>query len=338
MLQRLLADNRGYSAEFGRRMSNHLSMAALALSWMGASDSRVSDFAANYRSRVQLEPLRPPAMRLTMDRWREYLGDPSIEGSAIAYFADVLAESGRAATLKAHLPDLMRGVGAAAFHALIRTAYALEADDDEELAAALSYWTMSWLDLGVATLDGEAVNPLKIFDLFGSAFRPTAKLESGAIFRRMQAVAAHDSFVSVSVRYSPSKAGLADLAGAAVTLFAATGDFTALHAVTGTHALRLVLPWVDDHQTALAYHWRALLAAYGSMGAPQLPSDGEIARLRRCATPPDWTDLRAVALASNDDHLIKSIYSAWRENAVYRDPLYALAAARYAGIVVAEDC
>ena len=48
---------------------------------------------------------------------------------------------------------------------------------------------------------------------------------------------------------------------------------------------------------------------------------------------PGWAALRAAALASNDDHVIKSIYTAWREDEVYHDPLYALAAGRYAGLV-----
>lgn len=340
MLNELLADNRRYSAEFGPRMSNHLSMAALALRWMGAPDSRIDDFAARYRARIPLELLPPSTTQLTFDLWRKHLGDPAIEAPAVSYFANVLATSGRPGTLKAHLPDLLGGVGAGAFHALIRTAYALEADDDAELAAALGYWTMSWLDLGTTDATGEAIAPLKIFDTFGSTFRPNAKLEAGAIFRRMQAVVKHECFDSFSARYSPSKVGVADLAGAALTLFAATGNFTALHAMTATHALRLVLPWVDDHQVAVAHHWRALLAAYGSMGAPPLPSEGDIARLR-CSSTPTWADLHATAWASDDDHVIKSIYSAWRENEVYHDTLYAVAVARYAGLapmVLPEAC
>jgi hypothetical protein len=73
MLNELLADNRRYSAEFGPRMSNHLSMALLALSWMGASDSRINDFAASYRSGAPLELLPPSTIQLTFDQWRARL-------------------------------------------------------------------------------------------------------------------------------------------------------------------------------------------------------------------------------------------------------------------------
>jgi hypothetical protein len=332
MLRDLLADNRRYSGEFGARLSNHLSMAALALGWMGAEDDRIADFAGHYRGRWSLQPLAPSTRRLTFEEWRQALGDLGCEAQAVAYFADSLATSGRAATLHAHLPLLMRGIGASAFHALIRTAYALEADDDAELACALGYWTMSWLDLGLTEPAGETMRPLEVFETFGAAFRPTAELPPGLIFHRMAAVVAHPSFEAFAGRYSPTPSALADLAAAVVVLFAATNDFTALHAMTSTHALRIVLPWTDDRQNALAHHWRALLAAYGSMGAPAPPSEDEIARLRGAAMP-GWAALRAAALASNDDHMIKSIYTAWREDEVYHDPLYALAAGRYAGLI-----
>ena len=332
MLKDLLADNRRFSGEFGARLSNHLSMAALALAWMGAEDERIADFAAHYRDRWPLQPLPRSTRRATYEQWRQALGDPGCEARAVAYFADALARSGRAATLRAHLSELLRGVGASAFHALIRTAYALEAEDDAELACALGYWTMSWLDLGQSEPAGEFMRPLEVFEAFGAAFRPTADLPPGLIFHRMAAVVAHPSFDAFAARYSPAPGALAELAAAVVTLFAATSDFTALHAMTSTHAVRIVLPWTPDPQSALAHHWRALLAAYGSMGAPEPPSTDEIARLR-CVATPSWAALHAAALASNDDHVIKSIYTAWREDEAYHDPLYALAAGRYAGLI-----
>ena len=340
MLKDLLADNRRYSGEFGPRLSNHLSMAALALGWMDADDDRIADFAASYRHRWTLRALPPSARPLTFEQWRGALGDLASEAEAVAYFGDALARSGRAAVLRTHLPELVRGIGASAFHALIRTAYALEAEDEAELANALGYWTASWLDLGPATAKDPSMPPLEVFAAFGAAFRSTAELPPGLIFHRMLAVAAHPTFEVFAVRHSPASGTLAELAAAAVTLFAATGEFIALHAMTATHALRLVAPWMDDPRRALAYHWRALLAAYGSMGAPPLASETEIARLR-CAEAPGWTELHATGLASNDDHVIKSIYSAWREDQVYHDPLYAFAAARYAGLappVLSEAC
>jgi hypothetical protein len=335
MLNELLSDNRRFSAEFGPRLSNHLSMAVLALAWLGADDGRLEDFAARYRGRASLVTLPASAGDLTFERWRGGLGDLSVEAQAVAYFADALATSGRAAPLRIHLPVLLRGIGASAFHALIRTAYALEAGDDAELAHALGYWTMSWLDPGAAEpVDGAMAAP-GVLEAFAAAFRPAGPLPVGLIFQRMAAVAADPSFDSFARLYSPATDGLTELAAVAVALFAATGDFTALHAMTATHALRLVLPWTDDRPGALAHHWRALLAAYGSTGAPSPPSEDEISRLRR-ARAPGWAELHAAALASDNDHVIKAIYTAWREDQMYRDPLYALAAARYAGLAPPE--
>ena len=84
---------------------------------------------------------------------------------------------------------------------------------------------------------------------------------------------------------------LAAIARAMLGMYLGSGDnFTALHAVTGTHAYRMIEPFIDvaDRTTGRRYLWQSLVAAYVSIGAPALvvPAPGS------CPTGPRWRPAR----------------------------------------------
>ncbi len=54
----------------------------------------------------------------------------------------------------------------------------------------------------------------------------------------------------------------------------ATLDFCALHAVTGTHWLRLMAPRTPDAATPLRYFWQAIASLVPKIGFPSLPERG----------------------------------------------------------------
>src|SRR5262245_33121916 len=65
--QRILEANRHYDAQFHHGLSNHLSMAVVALHELGAPDARLSEFFERYRSRLEPVPeRREPIVRA---RW-----------------------------------------------------------------------------------------------------------------------------------------------------------------------------------------------------------------------------------------------------------------------------
>ena len=74
------------------------------------------------------------------------------------------------------------------------------------------------------------------------------------------------------------------VAAASLALFAATMDFCALHALTGTHWLRILRPVLPDPDLALRYFWQAIAALYPKIGFPDLPSADDA---RRMAANPD---------------------------------------------------
>ena len=214
-------------------------------------------------------------------------------------------------------------------------AYGLEAGDDREVAAALVYWRDAYLNLGFADTDERRQNRFgPAIDIRASTYGPrrSYELPRGLIFRGMAAAAADPRFTS-ALRAGGSPTTVADLAAIArfvVTWFAATRGFTALHAMTGTHAFRIVQSHLDV-ATALPSLWRALCAAYVAAEAfPEIGEPGE------CREPlPDWDDhCSQVAVASDDEHDIKAAYTAWSEERSYGGELYRLAAARYQRLAV----
>src|SRR5690349_14358993 len=138
VLRELLAENRTRDPEYGGGLSNHLSMALVALAQLGADDARLAAFARRYERR--LDPMRALAEPIAWAKWRDGLGREEALTSVLAAFDLRLRERGRDEVLAEVVPALVPALGAQLFHGLIRTAYALRIADDEELAHGLAYW------------------------------------------------------------------------------------------------------------------------------------------------------------------------------------------------------
>ncbi|CAD5370125.1 conserved hypothetical protein [Rubrivivax sp. A210] len=292
-LHALIDAGRGWDAEYASGLSNHLPMALTALAALGADEARLQQFAAGYSTRLRPAPAREewPAG----DPWAGRLGDVAAWPAYRSLFGQWLQYESVDAVLAQALPQLMPGVGAAAFHGLIRVAAALRAGHADELADALAYWACRWLDLGQHQAAGRVADPARLL-----ARLPAAATSGGLIFERMRAAAAQPGFNAVVAQWKPgeqAEQGLARLARLAARIHAASGGFTALHLVTSAHAMRLLLPFVDEPLPALRSYWRAFAAAVAASGA----ADGAL------PDPRPWDELVAAALAQADDHVIKLV-------------------------------
>ena len=108
------------------------------------------------------------------------------------------------------------------------------------------------------------------------------------------------------------------LATLAANLYARSGNFTALHLVTSAHALRVLLPFIEEPVPALRAYWRAFAA--GVAGSNAEPDE----------LPPlhDWGRIVEFALASSDDHVIKLVDACREETAAYGGDAWRRAASR----------
>lgn len=304
-LRARLDDNLRFDPEYAGGLANHLPMALVALQALGASDPRLDAFAARYAGKLALAPkgVDWPAG----PTWSSQFGVPGAWPAYRSLFAQGLKQDGRDAVLSRTLPALMPGCGAAAFHGLIRTAHAVTSGHDGELADALAYWACRHRPIEVAAAEGETDEPEAVLASLRRVLGGW-RAPGDLIVQRMHAATAQPAFATEVQRLRIGEGSLPALASLANRLYAAGGNFTVLHLVTGCHALRLLLPWLDRPLPAVRSFWLAYAA--GAAGVPE----SALVPTARPAAAPDWPEIVARAVASDDEHVIKLVYSAREEH------------------------
>src|SRR4051794_34349945 len=145
LLKGLLAKSRRYHPQYRGGLANHCSMTLIALDRMGAAPKRIESFAHEYWK--QMEPAPLPGEAIDAENWRLRLGDASAYGDYLGFFRREVGRLNARATLRTYLPELAPGLGAAAFHPIIRTAFGVIAEDSDEIVVGLAYWASRYLRL-----------------------------------------------------------------------------------------------------------------------------------------------------------------------------------------------
>ncbi len=310
-----------HDPEYGGGLSNHLPMALLALARLGAGEARLREFEADYIADKRLVPARPRQPWPAGDAWAARFGRRRAWPMYLDLFEQWIAYEGAAAVLGQALPALMPGVAAAAFHGLIRTAAAVQARHGGEVAQGLAHWAAFHLPLGAMPAATWRQRPVVDPAVLLRRLRAGTS-RAGLIAARMQAAAAKGA---VSAAASPLHidGGTPErLARAAAFAYAETGNFTALHLVTGTHAMRVIVRFVEAGDAQLVA-WRWFWQAY---------AHGVVAAELRVAAAPvvmrDWPELVSEALAARDEHLIKLVDAAREEERCYGGEEWRRAASR----------
>jgi hypothetical protein len=310
-----------HAPEYGGGLSNHLSATLVALERLGADDARLSAFAAAYAPRLQTAPAEQPWP--AGEPWPDRLGQHEAWPVYRALFTEWIAQEGASDMLGQVLPQLMPGVSAAAFHGLIRTAYALRSGHLGELADALAYWACRHQRLGAMhhPLAGTARAPATDDPVALLRELRAGRSRAHLISEQIRDAAADGRVNRVAARLFVDEGTPERLARAAAFAYAQTGSFTALHLVTGTHAMRVVTRFVDEPLSAWAWFWQAFAHAVVAARLKPLPP----AALR------PWATLVAKARSSNDEHLIKLVESCREKEKAYArrgDALWREAASR----------
>ena len=285
----LIEDAHRYSATYRNGFANHLPMALVALDAMGATAADLQRFTRGYAG--TLEPIG------------------NEETATVAGIRRRLTEESLARVFGAHAPHLAAGVGFAAVHGAIRTAYALESESEAELAHALSYWLSGREPLPELTIPMGTESPAAV--LLAISRDPAyagKRAPARSIAERMRLAVQEPSFAAYIARLSPADLHADAFADALIQAYAATGDFTLLHGVTGCHAFGKLLPLFPNQLHAACCFWIAIAAAYVASGSP--PIEGF--RLEGDDTL-DWPRIHALAVGCDDEHDVKLAYSCWRE-------------------------
>lgn len=305
-----------YSAFYRGYLANHLPMALVALDRMGASDAEIARFCAGYVR--QLEPMPAAAASIALGDEERFIGRRDAFPAWVDYFERRVASEGAPSVLGEWADRLVTGIGTAAFHGAIRTAYALESGSRAELAHALAYWVAAFERIGVTADPSGTASPAEAMAAMSRDPDYAGRRPAGAgIAGRIASVAARPSFPAHVSQLDPRRLDLDGIADALIHAYAASGDFTILHGVTGCHAFRVIFSSSGITPNALRHLWTALTAAYASCGCPPIEGwvlDGSD-RL-------DWPGIHRKAAACDDEHDVKFAYSCWREWQWRGDDLY----------------
>jgi hypothetical protein len=329
-----LAEARALSVEFGQDLANHLPMVLWAQHRLGGTAADAVRFAEAYvRANGVTHPRLSPGP-IDPANWTAHLGDRRHESAYRSFFTAEHERLGQRALLVRYWPTLVPGIAASALHAFMRLAYAFDADEPGEAATSLAYAAATYLPLGQGsgapprTPDPGGVLALMTAE---SAFRDVT-CESTLLWRFMERMSTIPEFAPVHDWLEIGPDTLARMARDSLRLYAATMDFSALHAVTGTHWLRLVLPHVGEKEALIRGFWQAIAALYPKIGFPAPLDDKEAADMRGWRSP-GWDEIARAAVASNDEHDLSLVYSAREEEAVHGDRLYQVVAARRVGLI-----
>lgn len=309
-----------YDAEYGHNLATHLPMALAALHRLGASAEQREAFAVRYAERHKLHAAPPIEPWVWGEPWRDRLGDPAAWPAYRGLFREWIEHEGEHAVLAQVLPWLMPGVGAAAFHGLLRLSYGLAVQHSGEVADGLAYWACRWFDCGSAALGAQADDPAEL--LTGLHINTAPR---GLIAERMDLVARTPAFAAAMKRFTVNaKDTVPALARLAAEHYAASGSFTLLHVLTSAQAMQTLLPWLadEDRDQAVACYAAAGAAAWISAAQRGLPSAPSLT----------WNKVIARALDSSarpdEEHVIKCVDAAHEMNRSDPHPRWLAAAAR----------
>jgi questin oxidase-like protein len=306
-----------FSAFYRGYLANHLPMALVALDAMGADDAAIERFESRYVA-SHLEPIAAVAFEIAPGAEARHFGDAAAFAAWVAYFEKRIRAEGVTAVLHAVLDPLMASVESGAFHGAIRTAYALESGSSREMAHALAYWSAAReapLDLPAMAGTQSPTEVLRALSADGAFAGRRAPGRN--ILMRTRATMGRAEFRAHVERTDLSRLSLDTLAHATIRAYAATGDFTVLHAVTGCHAVRMLIRYTRERDAAVRRLWVGLAAAYAGEGAPAI--DGW--RLEG-SDALDWPEIHRRAALCDDEHDVKLAYTCWREWQETGDDLY----------------
>lgn len=336
VLRPLIADIGRRSGEFPVLLANHLPMVLEAMGRLGASPERLVEYAEHYNT-THAVPFPLPALSpLTKGDWESAIGQRDRETDLRDFFAGRVTELGGSAAIRLYLPRIANGVAASATHGLMRLGYAALRRDETEIGIALGYWAATHLAFPPppAGTVADLADPVAL--VAGMQSEPGFRgitVSSTLLWKWIEHMGTLPAFQQRLGRLTPDDGLLDRIRSASLALYAATMSFEALHAVTGSHWLRLVSPHLDAPGVLVARFWEVVLSLYTRIGMPDLPSEAELDRQRALAVPSD-AEIAAAAVASNDEHDHSLVFSALEEFRLTGDPLYRVVAARRVRLIV----
>jgi len=338
-LLHLLEENRKrFHVEFRGFLSNHWSMASIALYDMGASSQRLNNYFDFYSQRLE-KAILVGDLQITQQNWKEFLGKKKFYPELRIFFQHELQRLGSWQNLvDLYLPTLLEGMVGAAFHGILHLGYGIHLEDPATILDGLAYWTFAWKSLGTVSQFGKGtMTPLDVLKYYEKKQIP---IKSQAQFQvkidklTSENMELLDIANELDLQSRDPQKVLQGIASTIIGLYSTSHDFFVLHGVTGSQAFRWIFSYIKDDlkPISLIYLMRAILATYIVQGRPTL----EFANPEKWKIQLDelsWPRVCEIATADQDEHVIKLVYTCWSENQNNPNPLYLLCASQMVSLI-----
>ena len=322
-------------------LANHAPMVAEALVVLGRPDA-VAPWIDSYAPRLEAWPRS--GGRIAAGAWTDALGKSERATDWREFFTEELANAAFRDVLARWLPRLSAGISGSAAHGIIRVSHVVRALGEgeteprlRELAAALAYSASSFHRLPDESRVSPKLTAEQALDRLEMV--PLERRGQGSIVDRLAPLRTMRSFAGAADLLDLSGdpgAALSEVTHAFARVYCSNaaqrdGRIARLHAITGTSALRPLLPHLPGslHRPLLRHLWQldaAVYATHAVRGA-SAPS------IETFATA---DDLVAAAVESRDEHAIKLTEVSRREDAVAPEPALRMAAAHWVRASLAD--
>ncbi len=318
--KKLIEKSLQFQGHYGNELSNHLPMAIQALDFFEADIEDIAKFYENYKTRLIKKNISKK--EVSERNWKSFLGKKDFT-NYFDFYKEQLSEHGIEKTLKKYLPELMVGVGASAFHPLIRLSYAIENNLLDEIAEALSLWSSHFLNLDKSIVNDEkTISLTKAIEVLNSEiYFHGLKFEGPNITSRLGGILKDEEFLKIVGSINLSSITINELSKITLKMYLSSkNNFTALHALTSSHALRVVSHYLNNIDVSYHYYVIVLLAMYVDFGVPNINIEFNT---EKCL---ELNEVKKNINLKMDPHTIKLCYSCVKEYEFYGRSLYLLAA------------
>lgn len=300
MLEKLLAQGQAYDVFTKTNgFSNHLPMTLIALERLGASNERLMEFFVKYSS--NLKDIDPSSLSKAF-AWDAHLGEENMFQAYLTFYANEIDQLGIDTVINTYIDRLIVGCAASAFHALIRLSYGVLQRNPKEVAFGLAHLSSHHVEMPKSSMSTLLLDA--IFHNAADTFASHITLGE-TIAKKIVDIKDHPSLGAVN--FYPALLTLESISDFFTRLYLRTNDFTVLHGVTSCHAMRVLLTFVENKDAAIRSYWTAALVSVLSINELKIAETPGIN-----IVPIEDLDLESV-INSNDDHLIKLVFSCLSE-------------------------
>lgn len=298
--------NTHYSPIHHGELTNHLPMYQHAMTTLGVADETINLRTETYVARTELKDLSKHGVEM-LPLEEAYL-------SEVEFYKEQLANKSIEVVIKDFLKDKSDTMASALFHGMIRLAFAIEKNDLEEIARALSYFHVVAKPMDFDMDRPYTDNPTQAWNnLMASRMATDVSFDYSTIMLNTLQVV-DDSGLKEKISQLVVNEDTEKRIGYIIARwYMKTRDFYVLHLMTGYYALLQLKPFINDFDEWLNKYWQ-MAQVISLITTERLPI------IEMSVNP--WDDIIEEARAMTDVHDVKLFYACKGLDALFSLKIY----------------